>query len=168
MFSWDATRRWVREHSRAATFAWVHGLRSFATFAPPGIFSESSVQMGWPSTQRSLVRLKEVVGTRPLRVWYIPSTPEWDDQVWSTVRQRYSVTERGRFLVKNAVEAWAEGNAIEFIDASVWLRKCPSVGACTFPIDGHWNAEGHRLVGEGLATVTKRVGRGRTLREPTS
>jgi hypothetical protein len=157
--SWNTIRRLIREHSRAATFAWVQGLRSFAIFTPPGIYSASSLQSSWPLTERALESFKKGVGGRPLRIWYIPAIPEWDDQVWSAIRQKYLLAEGGRLLVRSAMQQWAERNGIEFIDTSVWLRDCSSVTACTFPIDGHWNAEGHRRVGEGLASVSKRVER---------
>src|SRR5262245_10316510 len=35
-------RGWLREHSRAATFAWVYLLRSFASISQPGVYSTDS------------------------------------------------------------------------------------------------------------------------------
>ena len=146
----ERIRGWLREHSRLATFTWVHALRGFATFQPPGIYSETSLRNDWPATEQALMGLKEAVGSRPLTIIYLPAIPEWDDAVWRTVQQRYGVSDAGRFVVKQALMAWAQRNAVDFMDATPWLRRCSSAKECTFPVDSHWNARGHLLVGEGL------------------
>jgi len=147
----DRPRVWLREHSRAATFAWVYMLRGFARIAPPGVYSAPGLQSSWPPTEAALAHLRDVVGTRPLRIWYIPAIPEWDNRVWSDLRAQYALSDDGRSVVKEALEKWANRHDVEFVDTSQWLRSCGSAHACTFPVDGHWNAEGHRRVGDGLA-----------------
>jgi hypothetical protein len=152
----DGLRIWMREHSRAATFAWVNVLRGFARLSQPGVYSAASLESNWPSTEVALAHLKEVVGTRPLRIWYIPAIPEWDDRVWSDVRKQFSMSDTGRWVVKEALEKWADRQRVEFVDTSQWLRGCGSASRCTFPVDGHWNADGHRRVGDGLAELSTR------------
>src|SRR5262249_31129493 len=82
----DRPRVWMREHARAATFAWVYMLRGCARIAPPGVYSAPGLQSSWPPTEAALAHLRDVVGTRPLRIWYIPAIPEWDNRVWSDLR----------------------------------------------------------------------------------
>jgi hypothetical protein len=150
----DRARAFIREHSRVATFAWVHLLRSFARITQPGVYSAPSLESSWPSTEIALDRLKDVAGLRPLHIWYIPSIPEWDDRVWSEIRDRYSFRDDGRSVVRAAVAKWADRHGVDFVDTSTWLRGC-SASTCTFPVDGHWNTEGHRRVADGLAGLTK-------------
>lgn len=146
----SSLKGWLREHSRLASFIWVNVVRGFTTFQPPGIYSQAGVQQYWPDTERALALLKEVVGGRRLTILYLPATPEWDDTTWQVLRQRYGVTEDGRYVVRQAVALWAKKNSVDFIDATDWLRRCASVKDCVFPVDSHWNAHGHSLVGEGL------------------
>jgi hypothetical protein len=143
-------RGWLREHSRLASFVWINVMRGFATFRPPGIYSQSGIQQYWPLTERALAQLKETVGNRRLTILYLPAIPEWDDVAWQIMRQRYGMQEDGRYIVKQAVALWSKQNGVGFIDATNWLRRCTPAKDCLFPIDSHWNARGHLLVGHGL------------------
>jgi hypothetical protein len=148
-------RGWLRENSRLASFLWVYGIRGFATFRPPGIYSQASIHQYWPDTERALAQLREVVGLRPLTILYLPAIPEWDDTVWQELRQGHDVPEEGRYVVKQLLASWSTQNGVEFIDATDWLRQCPSAKQCVFPVDSHWHARGHSLVAEGLTGIRR-------------
>jgi hypothetical protein len=143
-------REWLREHSRVSTFVWVNAVRAWASFKPPGIYSQIELDKSWPDTERSLEQLKLIVGSKKLVILYLPAVPEWNDEVWQELRQRYGVVDNGRAVIRKAVANWARNYNVRFIDATEWLRKCESLAACVFPVDPHWNARGHRLVAEGL------------------
>jgi hypothetical protein len=141
---------WLREHSRLSTFLWVSGVRAFATFRPPGIYSQTDLERSWADTEQSLKQLKASVGNRKLTILYLPAVPEWSDEVWREMRTRYGVPEEGRHLVRTALARWSRDNQFAWVDATDWLRQCSSVKDCDFPVDGHWNARGHLLVAQGL------------------
>jgi hypothetical protein len=145
-------KNWVREHSRVATFAWVTGLRAWASFRPPGIYRKSDLDKHWPATERALDNLQQTAGAKRLSVLYLPSTPEWDDSVWQLMRSRYDAEDNGRYLVRDAVAEWSRKAGIPFFDANAWLRKCAPPSQCVLPVDPHWNARGHALVAAGLGS----------------
>jgi hypothetical protein len=149
--SLHSAKRWLRENSRVATFAWVNGLRAMATFRPPGIYSEIDLQREWPPTERALLQLKESVAVRRLTILYLPATAEWDDSVWQEMKTRYGASEEGRFVVKQAVMRWSAQNSIGFVDTTEWLRQCASQAECVFPVDGHWKPHAHALVAQGFS-----------------
>jgi hypothetical protein len=151
----EEIRGWLREHCRLTTFLWINIFRAFASLHPQRDYSVSALQSSWPATERALARMKEVVGSRPFTILYLPATPEWDNRIWKEMKRRYGVTDDGRFVAKQAVMQWAQQHGVAFVDATLWLRTCPSVKDCTFPVDGHWNSRGHHLVGEGLAQYWK-------------
>ncbi len=146
----DKVQDWLREHSRLSTFLWVNGIRAWATFEPPGIYSQPELDRFWPDTDRSLQGLVDILGSKKLTILYLPAEPEWSDVVWQEIRSRYHFVDGERHLVKRAVADWSNGHRIEFIDATDWLRKCDSSAACIFPVDGHWKALGHSFVAQGL------------------
>lgn len=155
----ERVRRWLREHCRLVTFVWINALRRFVVSQPPGTYSVAAFRQSWSVTEQALARLKEGINSRRFTIIYLPSTPEWDDNIWRATRHKHNLPEDGRFMVKQALRQWARGNATEFIDATPWLLSCPSAKECTFPVDGHWNARGHRLVGEGMMNHWKVHGR---------
>jgi hypothetical protein len=144
---------WLYEHSRLFTFIWFYGARSLSAFRVFGIYSEAELQSQWGYTEKSLARLKGVVGARPLTILYLPATPEWDDSLWLKLKSRYRLKDENRYLIKEALGKWCRQNDVPFVDATPWLRSCPSVGQCTYPVDGHWNARGHRLVADGVSSA---------------
>jgi GDSL-like Lipase/Acylhydrolase family len=148
---WDA-RGWLREHSRLATFVWVGFARGFARFRPPGVYDLAEFDRLWPFTEEALASLRSAAGTRPLTIVYLPSTPEWDDHLWEWARTEYGLRDEGRFLVASAVSRWARAHGVRFFDVTPALRRCPASAQCCFPVDPHWNAAGHRLVGDTLAS----------------
>jgi hypothetical protein len=144
---------WLREHSRVSTFLWVNGIRAWATFRPPGIYSQSDLNRAWHHTEQSLQHLKTLAGAKRLVILYLPAVPEWNDEVWQEMRTRYHATDEGRNVVRKAVADWSRQHDLLFVDATEWLRKCESLRPCVFPVDPHWNAHGHFLVAQGLLSL---------------
>jgi lysophospholipase L1-like esterase len=142
-------RDWLRDHSRLATFVWVQAIRALATFQPPGIYKKADLDRYWPDTDRALQALRAGAGPR-LTIFYLPSPPEWDDNIWHEMRSRYGMPDDGRFLVHNAVANWAKEHKIYFIDATASLHKCQSDKDCLLRVDPHWTAKGHQLVAQAL------------------
>lgn len=143
-------RVWLREHSRLATFVWINSLRALATFEPPGAFRPEPIAEAWPVTERSLDRILALAHGRPVSVWYLPSPPEWDDDVWREVKQRYRVPDENRGLVRARVQAWGDQRRVSVVDFTPFLRSCPSMRECAFKVDNHWNVRGHALAAAGL------------------
>ncbi len=143
-------RIWLRERSRLATFVWVYGLRSFASFRPPAIHSKETLDELWPDTDRALGELLEAAAGRPLRVWYLPNVSEWDDALWEEVLARHSIADPVRTGARDRLEDWCRAHGVPFADATPFLAGSRAQDL-VFPVDPHWNAEGHRRVGEGLA-----------------
>jgi hypothetical protein len=151
-------RGWLREHSRVATFVWVNGLRAWASFQPPGVYTQTDFNRYWPDTDRSLQYLLDIVGSKKMTILYLPAGPEWNDLIWEKMRSRYHLMDDQRYVVKRAVANWSQGHGVEFMDATDWLRGCESFQACVFPVDSHWNAHGHSLVAQGLLSQKRWAG----------
>jgi hypothetical protein len=156
---WMRSKDWLREHSRLSTFVWVNSLRARATFKPPGIYSQPDLDRAWPNTERSLERLRAVIGEKKFMILYLPATPEWNDAVWQEMRTRYRTSDGDRHLVRGALANWAREHRVALVDATDWLSKCESLKSCVLPIDGHWNARGHFLVAQGLLSLPDWAGR---------
>ncbi|MHC4107635.1 MAG: hypothetical protein ACYSTY_06070 [Planctomycetota bacterium] len=146
-------RTWLRHNSRFATFVW-YNILSLAQ-ANRAWYSDSGESLAerWPHTESALNAFKEAVGDRPFTIWYLPSHAEWDDAVWESIKEKQSFQDSDRFAVANRVKAWAEVNGASLIDCTP-LFAGQSVEDLKFPIDPHWNAKGHKLVGTGLAATT--------------
>ena len=147
----SCAKDWLRLHSRFATFLWVYGIRAFANFDPPGIYSEAELRRYWPYTEKALARFQSITHSRPLTILYIPNVAEWDDNSWQKIRERFQLSDDARFLLKQSVAAWAQRNSVRFIDSTPWLRQCQPANECVFPVDGHWTAHAHARVGSRLA-----------------
>jgi hypothetical protein len=147
----EGYRRWLREHSRLASFVWTNVFRAFATIRPPGIYSEKKLRTDWPDTENALARLRKAAANRRLTVLYIPSLPEWDDESWKELGKYPDVTGDGRFVVKNSLKKWAQENGVGFLDATSWLSACKTSRECVYPVDGHWTPRAHVLAGTEFA-----------------
>ncbi|HYX30378.1 MAG TPA: GDSL-type esterase/lipase family protein [Pyrinomonadaceae bacterium] len=143
-------RSWLRKHSRLASFLWVNGIRAWSSFEPEGIYTARSFDHYWPTTERTLNRLRQIVPAGSLTILYLPARPEWDDLAWQDARKRMTPTGADRFLTKSAVSRWATNHAVRFVDATPWLRACQPAAQCLFATDPHWTDAGHRLVAKGL------------------
>lgn len=146
----SSPKDWLRQHSRLATFLWINVIRGWATFRPPVTYSQADLDRYWPDTERALRVLQGAVGSRRLTILYLPSQPEWDDEAWRLMRSRYRAAEDARYLVRDAVADWSRREGVQFLDATNWLRQCSPASECIHPVDPHWNAKGHFLVGRGL------------------
>lgn len=146
-------RDWVRNHSRAAGFLYVSLVRSFAkreVLVPTRAF----VDEHWPPTRRAFEQFVKVAGERPLTVWYLPATTEWDDAAWREMRDRLGLDEADRHAVRDRIRAWVLAAGVPFVDTTPFLAG-RSVADIRFPRDGHWNAAGHEIVGRALAETPR-------------
>jgi hypothetical protein len=148
----DSSRIWIREHVRLASFVWVNCIRAWATFEPDGIYHRTRLAAYWPHTEESLERLRQVVPAPGLTILYLPAQAEWDDAAWQRLKARLQLSDDERFLVRDAVKAWAEEHSVPFADATTWLRPCQIAARCVFPTDPHWTAVGHKLVATTIDT----------------
>lgn len=139
----------VRSHSRAAGFLWIHFLRGAETQRRFG--SRFHLKEHWPNTEKYLEELLEISPGRNLTIWYIPEPFEWDDALWETLKEKFALQNKQRFLVKNLVKEWAKEHDVSFLDTGVCL-KGKSSKELHFPVDGHWNSKAHKTVGQWLAT----------------
>jgi len=146
-----AAKYWLRTNCRTLTFIWVRGLRWLARRDPANVVTESRLEHYWPDTERALREFKESVGSRPMTIVYLPSKWEWDDGAWDEICQRQGLESDSRYVVRQRLATWAREQGITLIDATAWLRNCRDAAECCLPIDGHWNARGHREVSAGLA-----------------
>ena len=129
---------------------------------PESLASASSLRDMWSVTDKALVRFLAVAGERPLTIWYLPAWHEWDEQRWQLLKGANGRGDADRFLIRDLLQNWAGQNGVTFVDLTPLLRHW---AACEvkFPVDGHWKAEGHRIVAEGLAgnpESCRRLGRG--------
>jgi GDSL-like lipase/acylhydrolase family protein len=145
-----SAKNWLRQHSRLATFLWINYVRGWATLRPPITYSQTDLDRYWPDTERSLRVLRKAAGSRRLTILYLPSQSEWDDAAWQIMRSRYHAADSARYLVRDAVEAWTRREAVQFVDTTSWLRQCNPASDCIYPVDPHWNAKGHSVIGRGL------------------
>ena len=143
-------RTWVRNNSRFATFVWFNILSM--AHANRAWYSDSGESLAerWSHTERALAAFKDAAGDRPLTIWYLPSHAEWDDAIWESIKKKQGFGESDRFAVADRIKAWARSNDVPLVDCTP-LFAGRSVEDLKFPIDPHWNAKGHRLVGTGLA-----------------
>lgn len=144
-------RAWIRMHSRLALFLWVHGLGEILNhFTPRDNMKASFIEEAWPCTSHALDRFRADVGPKPMVLWYLPTHMEWDDALWERVKERRGIdSDDDRHRLRDLVRSWAEENLVPFVDATPWLlhREPAQV---KFPIDGHFNINGNRLVADGL------------------
>ncbi|MHC4274287.1 MAG: hypothetical protein ACYSUR_11565 [Planctomycetota bacterium] len=144
-------RQWLFKNSRVVSWAWVHGIRGLAyRWGGGDLPSRNVLESQWPATEEALDRFKAAVGDRPLTVWYLPGLYEWDDGLWGAVNEGGAADDDHRFFVRDQVQNWAGQNSVRFVDTTPMLLHCPT-DTVKFPVDGHWQAGGHRLVAEGLA-----------------
>lgn len=148
-------RRWLRNHCRVATFVWIKVVRALASRNPRGyVTSLQEVTTVWPHTQRALTAFQEAVGDRPFTIWYLPNIAEWDDAVWQSYKGTFDLRDSERFALRDRIAEWAAANNIPMVNTTVWLAG-KSLGDLKLPVDPHWNAKGHQLVGVGLSATSR-------------
>lgn len=149
----ERVKQWLRENSRLMTFVWVNGIRAFANIKPPGIYSEKDLDRSWPYTAKALADFKQATTSRRLTILYIPALPEWDNATWQMLRERTGVGDDARFLVKRALQDWAQRENVPFLDSTAWFGNCETANDCTFPTDGYLNVRGHSIIGRELSNA---------------
>ncbi len=145
-------RTWLRMNSRLAIFVWSNIMS--LTQANRAWYADSGESLAerWIHTEHGLDAFKEAAGDRPFTIWYLPSHAEWDDEVWASIKERHGLQDSDRLIVRERIKEWADANNVPIADCTpVFAGK--SIENLKFAIDPHWNADGHRIVGEGLAAI---------------
>ncbi|MFN0149241.1 MAG: SGNH/GDSL hydrolase family protein [bacterium] len=136
---------------RAYTFLTerYYKLRERLEIVRPGLFSDGfnpQREEAWRVTFRLLERLRRDVEADGARfaVLLVPRLEQLRYPSWV----RVNVT----------LSAFCEGAGIEFYDFLHAYRRAPNGESMFFPVDGHWNAAGHRFAAEKLAEHLRSAG----------
>jgi len=154
-------RAFLRSNFRLPSFVWIRGLRALSTVRYGGGGTEQGVRAAWPVTEHALENLRAAVGARPFTIWYLPSALELNDDLWRKVRTDFQFDDAARYAVADRLRDWASAWGVPFIDTTPALITKP-YSDVHFPVDQHWNADGHRLVADLLmaapeaAAITRR------------
>lgn len=143
-------RSWLRENVRLSTFLWYYGLRAFSAAWWPNLYTRQTLDELWPPTQRGLEEFVAAAGERPVTIWYIPSALESSDEAWHAHRDRHTLDDAGRFLLRDRVRDWAAANSAGFVDLTDAVRAHP-LSETNFRVDPHWRPLGHRAAAAALA-----------------
>jgi hypothetical protein len=113
----------------------------------------------WDRLIRLLDATRDVLGEERVRfaVAYLPAPLQHDPEIWKYFPAVGYEIHRGWMSGLSPFEArladWAEARGVPFksltLDFQRASRERP--GAFNFPLDGHWNPEGHRLAADRLA-----------------
>jgi len=141
-------RNSLRNRSRAAGFLYVRLSRGLAK-REVRVPTADDLPRDWPATERALQAFLAAAGTRPVSIWYLPATTEWDDRVWSAAQSKLGLAPRDRYAIRDAVRDWAEAQGVPFLDLTAALAGRDSKVLC-YKHDGHWNAAGHAIVADAL------------------
>jgi len=136
---------------RAYTFLTerYYKLRERLEIVRPGLFADGfdpRREEAWRVTFRLIERLRRDVeaGGARFGVLLVPRLEQLRYSSWV----RVNVT----------LGAYCEGAGIEFYDFLHAFRRAPDGASMFFPVDGHWNAAGHRFGAEKLAEYLRDSG----------
>ena len=119
------------------------------------------IRAAWEVTEALLAKLKQEVHAddSKLLVFHVPAQATVHLEKWELMKQNYGLTEDKWSIERISWELSEilERLNIEFIDPIERMRRSAKAFArhgerLYFENDGHWNTNGHRLVGEMLAT----------------
>lgn len=125
---------------------------------------DRDIRDAWKVTETLVKQLKEEtmsIGSE-LLVFYIPPRAAIYHEVWGATKRRYGMSDHEWSIEMdgNELEAICKRTNIYFVNPVELFKtraeKLEMEGKHLFYIrDGHWNAEGHRLVGEILAKYVR-------------
>lgn len=139
----------IRNSSRAAGYLYVVLSRGLAR-RTPSIPTQEDLAKLWPASARALDTLVAAAGSRPLTIWYLPATIEWDDASWQSTRELLDLEPSDRRAVHDAVRDWSTARGIPFLDVTEAFAGQTREALC-FPNDGHWNEAGHEIAADYLS-----------------
>jgi hypothetical protein len=167
--------RWIR--NRIKNTASIYNLAVALDLAdPPDTTEETSIRVpkefgvyqrvyapeiraAWELTEALLAKLKQEVNAdgSKLLVFHVPAQASVHLEKWEQMKRNYGLTEDGWSIER---VSWELGEIlsrldIEFIDSIERMRRSAKALASRgerlyFEADGHWNTNGHQLVGEML------------------
>jgi len=101
-----------------------------------------------------MARVSREAGAEPLLV-VIPTQMQYDGEKWEAVRRQFGLESNGFDLEKpdQALQGFARGQGLAVLDLLPALKEARQAGALNLPVDGHWNAAGHEVAAEALASA---------------
>lgn len=121
-------------------------LLAYRRTAPP------ELDAAWQLTEALLAALQKATGHR-LTVFYVPTVAAIYDSSWAATKQIYGMDDNWDIhLPASKLAEVCARQSIPLLSPTSRLRERAARGETLYFLeDGHWNREGHRLVGEMLA-----------------
>lgn len=125
----------------------------------------AQIRRAWDITEALIVKLRDeaiAVDSR-LLVCNAPARMRVYEDEWESVKRKYGLSGDAwdRDRAGRELAAICRRHGIDFLDPIGPLRRRADGPRLYFEVDGHWNALGHRLVGEHLAErVLERLSNG--------
>lgn len=153
----------LEQHSHAFVFTrtrldhllWRVGLRPYYF---PEVFRRNyspAMTESWVLTERGLRELANLAEEHHARVAIIaiPTNFQVYEEIWNQFIEVYDIDEASVDLSKPQALLTDIGvrHRIPVLDLVLKFREVGQTSQLYFPIDGHWNREGHRLAGEETA-----------------
>ena len=116
-----------------------------------------AMDTAWTVTEALIIQLDKEVEEDggKLLVCFVPEQEMVDPQRWQAFKTTYGIDDPEYDCFKPAVKLsdFCRRDSVEFMDPTAAFRKAFQQNGTQlfFPKDSHWNAEGHRVIGEELA-----------------
>jgi len=159
---WQCLRQGAMNWALLASLAWQHAKTRFPGYRVPLNFwvwadvEPEAVTAAYRLAESLVRRLRDAVvssGSEFLVV-YAPSQPAVNDRMWRVMRTHWGMPESGwsPARVGSRIGEICRRNGITCLDTTPDLRARAADGTSVYyPLDGHWNAIGHRVAAQCIA-----------------